>query len=344
MRTGIAGLASLYWPITLGNGLKNHPEVDFVAAATLGVGDDTITRSLGVSAQQYATDHGLKLYTDAESMIAEEQLDAVLLITPHTAHADWVERLAPLGVDLALPKTFATTLEQADRIVAAEKQCGIRIAVCPTARFLPQFAAVKQALDEDLIGPPFSMRLAHHHGTIDAFPADDWYRKTAEGGPELSLGWYGIDLVLHLMSDKVVGVSADYGNYTTAASPFLDCGHMLLKLARGGAAVFDMYFCNRCPYPSWQLELVGPRGVLSVHRQADSSGMSVSLDNEQGYQSLPLPQSTPDWEHFWIDELVHGGRPTVGAAEAREITQISLAAREAAKEDRHVDMREVGSE
>ena len=33
MRTGNAGLAALYWPTTLGTGLKNHPEVDFVAAS-----------------------------------------------------------------------------------------------------------------------------------------------------------------------------------------------------------------------------------------------------------------------------------------------------------------------
>ena len=43
------------------------------------------------------------------------------------------------------------------------------------------------------------MRLCQHHGTIDVFNAADWYRDPAEGGPELSLGWHGIDLVPYLM-------------------------------------------------------------------------------------------------------------------------------------------------
>ncbi|MCC6455391.1 MAG: Gfo/Idh/MocA family oxidoreductase [Caldilineaceae bacterium] len=332
MRAGMVGLAALYWPQTLGKGLAAHPAVDFRAAATLGVADETIAAMLGSSPQEYADHFGINLYSDAREMIAAEALDAVVLISPHSQHADWVERLAPLGVNIFIPKTFATTLADAQRIVQAETQQGIRIASGPTARYLPIFMAVKNALAAGMIGDPFSLRLCHHHGTLDVFSAADWYRDPAEGGPELSLGWYGIDLILHLLDDQVTQIYATYNNFTSPESPFMDCGRMVLEMARGGSAVFDMLFCNRFAYPSWQLEITGPDGMIAVQRAApDSNSAVVTLHNAQGTRVLPLPEQTPGWEHFWIDEFVTGRTLSLDAAQALEITRLSLIARQSAQ-------------
>lgn len=331
MRAGMVGLAALYWPQTLGNGLAAHPAVDFRAAATLGETDDTIVALLGSTPQEYASRFGLTLYADAAEMIRAEALDTVVIISRHSEHADWVERLAPLGVNFFVPKTFATTLADAQRMVQAQTTYGVRIASGPTPRYLPPFMAVKSALTQGAIGRPFSLRLSHHHGTLDVFDAADWYRDPAEGGPELSLGWYGIDLILHLLEDEVAQVYADYGTFTTPQSPFMDCGRMLLRMAQGGSAVFDMLFCNRFAYPTWQLEVVGSEGVIAIQRsEPGANALVVTLHNAQGTQTLPQPEQTPGWEHFWIDEFVTGRPLSLDAAQALEITRLSLAARDSA--------------
>lgn len=332
MRAGIVGLEALYWPVALGSGLAAHPRVDFRAAATLGVDPARIGKVLGSTPQEYAARFGLKLYEDASEMIRREELDTVVIIARHSEHAQWVERLAPLGVNLFIPKTFATTLEDADRIIAAQEQSGVQMAVGPSARFLPAFIAVKQVIAQGRIGRPFAMRLCHHHGTIDVFNPLDWYRDPAEGGPELSLGWYGVDLVLHLMETEVTRVFATYGNFTTPDSPFMDSGRLVLQLATGGSAAFDMYFCNRFAYPSWQLELVGTEGVVSIHRCGESSTQTtVSLDTAAGRETIPLPEHSPHWERFWIDEFLAGQASTLAPVQARRITEITLAARQSAQ-------------
>jgi predicted dehydrogenase len=331
MRAGMVGLAALYWPQTMGKGLAANPSVDFRAAATLGVADEEIAAMLGSTPQEYAEQFGIKLYSDAQEMIAAEALEVVVLISPHSQHAGWVEALAPTGVNIFIPKTFATTAADAKRIVQAQSEHNFRIASGPTARYLPAFMAVKSALAAGAIGQPFSLRLCHHHGTLDVFKPADWYRDSAEGGPELSLGWYGIDLILHLLDDDVTQIYATYGNFTTPDSPFMDCGRMVLKMAQGGSAVFDMLFCNRFAYPSWQLEIVGTEGVIAIQRSApDSNGAVVTMHNAQGTQTLPLPQQTPGWEHFWIDEFVNGSELSLDAAQALKITHLSLAARKSA--------------
>lgn len=331
MRIGMVGLAALYWPVAIGRGIRAEDARALVAAATLGVDERTIEKTLGMPPQTYAARFGVNLYESANDMIDCEDLDTVVLITRHTEHAEWAERMAALGMDIVIPKTFATRMGDADRIVAAGRRHGVRIAVGPSARFLPALIAIRKIVERGEIGEPFSLRICHHHGTIDGFHADDWYRDPAEGGPELSLGWYGVDLIRHLMDDEVNEVYAEYGNYTTPDSPFMDCGRMVCRMGRGGVASFDMYFCNRVSYPSWQLEIVGPAGVASIHRiPGDSRGFVVAVDDADGYRTVELPTDTPNWETFWLEDLRDGREPTIDAEAARRITEISIAARDSA--------------
>ncbi len=339
MKIGMIGLSALYWPIAIGNKLRQYKDVEFLSASTLGVNETDILNTLGITSQEYSNRFNIRLYETPEEMIKKENLDSVIIITRHTEHAFWTEKMAQLGLNIFIPKTFATTISDADRIVEAQKKYNVKIAVGPSARFLPPFVSAKNALENDAIGKPFSIRICHHHGTIDVFNPNDWYRDQKEGGPELSLGWYGIDLILYLMDDKVKRVYAEYGNFTSPNSPFMDCGRINMRMANGGIASFDMYFCNRIPYPSWQMEVVGPKGVISIHRVAENSTKTVvSLDNEEGHKLLPLPEQTKDWETYWVDDFINDTKPAISAEEARMITMISLSAIESANENRPIDV------
>jgi predicted dehydrogenase len=223
--------------------------------------------------------------------------------------------------------------------VAAARDNRIRVAVGPSARFLPWFAAAKKALDAGRIGTPFSLRIAHHHGTLDVFHADDFYRDPAEGGPELSLGWYMVDLVLHFMQKPVERIAANYGTFTTPGGPFMDCGKLSLGMAGGAMASCDLYFCNRFAFPAWEMELVGDRGALLV-RQSGGAGQetSVVLLTAAGRKNISPPARTPHWELFWVDELRGRGAPSVSAEYAREVTRICLAARDSARRGKTVTL------
>lgn len=338
MRIGMAGLNALYWPVCIGEGLVKTEGVDFVAAATLGEPDSLIKSCMGLTGAEYARKYGVRLYVDAEEMAEREKLDAAVVISRHSRHAEWVEKLARHHVDIFIPKTMATAGEQLAAILGAEKEFGVRIAVGPTARYLPQMAAVLGVIGEGLIGEPFFARICHHHGTIDCFHDSDWYREPAEGGPELSLGWYGIDLALQLLGRKVRSVHAHYGNHTTPGSPFMDCGRISLGMEGGAMAAFDMYFCNRIAYPSWQLEVAGTKGVVSIVRKdALSVDTVVLLEDAKGARVIEPGADSPDWEMFWAAEFRDGKTPSVTAEYAAYVTGLTLLARESARTGRAVE-------
>lgn len=331
MRVGIAGLACLYWPVCIGQGFAARPGVDFVAAATMGEDAGLIADCLGISPERYAADFGIRMYLDAVEMVHAERLDLVALCVPHSRHAALAGELAPLGVDLFVPKTFATTLEDCRRMVSLEREWGIRILSGPGARYLPVMMAVKEALSSGVIGRPFSVRACHHHGVLDPFHPRDWYRRPEEGGPELSLGWYGVDLMIGLLDTEPVRLFASYGNFTTPDSPFMDCGRIEMRMESGVQASFDMYFCNRAPYPSWQLEIAGTGGLLSLHRDpADSRRVVLAADTPEGYRLLEFDESGPDWEMEWLDSLLAGRPYAIDAGCAAELTTTTLAARASA--------------
>jgi UDP-N-acetylglucosamine 3-dehydrogenase len=337
LRVGMVGLTSLYWPIAIARGLARERGAKLLAAATLGSPEKAVVEHLGMTAEAYAIQFSLTLYRDAEEMIRREKLDAVVLCVPHSEHADWAEKMARLGVDIYIAKSFATTLSEATRIVQAGKTHGVNIACGPSDRYHPAIFAAKTAIAHGLIGEPFALRLAHHHGTIDGFHKNDWYRRKKEGGPELSLAWYVIDLAMHLTGSRVKQVFALYRNYTTPASPFMDCGKMVLSMGTGAMVSCDMFFCNRFPYPTWEMEIIGTRGAVVVHADPASHGKTVAtLHSAKGIKPLPLPSRQPDREVAWVEGFRKGRPAVVPAEEALEITRISLAALESARTGKSV--------
>jgi predicted dehydrogenase len=187
----MVGLAALYWPVALGRGIQATDEDALVGAATLGVSDEYIGETLGMSPEAYASRFGVNLYHDVQEMIDRERIDTVVLITRHTEHAEWAERMAALGVDIFIPKTFATTMSDADRIVEAGERHGVTIAVGPSGRFLPEMMAVKSAVGNDEIGEPFALRICHHHGTIDGFHENDCIGSRPKAGQNCRWGGTG---------------------------------------------------------------------------------------------------------------------------------------------------------
>ncbi len=342
MRIGLVGISALYWPITAANYLSRRSDATLAAFATLGVSAKRIKDVLGLSPEEYAAQYRAKQFSDVDEMIRNEKLDALIICTPHTEHAKWVRRVAKYRLPLYMFKTFATENRDSQEIVRLGRKYQIPIAVGPSARHLPAIVAVKDLINSGAIGKPFSMHLCHHHGVIDCFHKTDWYREGKEGGPELSLGWYLTDLVLHFLGTDVARVSAEYGNFNSKGSPFMDCGKLAMRMKTGAMASCNMYFCHRFPYPSWEMDISGPNGVVCIKQEGTDPGKTVvKLFTAKGCSLIPLPDSAPHWEMFWVDDFLAKRKPALDAGFAALITEITLAARESARKGKTMELSRV---
>ena len=81
MKLGIAGLG--WWGGTLVDAVEGSPNLKFVAA---------YTRSRSQQDQDIAAKHHLKLVDSYEAMLADPEVEGVVLATPPPGHADQIVR------------------------------------------------------------------------------------------------------------------------------------------------------------------------------------------------------------------------------------------------------------
>lgn len=83
-----------------------------------------------------------RVFTDWQACLEQTKPDVVITCPASGAHAEWVERIAPYGVDVLVEKPFAANLAQADRMIAAMKKARRRLAInWPLAWYPPHVTA-----------------------------------------------------------------------------------------------------------------------------------------------------------------------------------------------------------
>jgi predicted dehydrogenase len=92
-------------------------------------------------------------YTDVAAMISHEEIDVLSVVTPDDRHADIVVSAAAAGVPAIMcEKPLATTLEDADRMIAAVEEHGTTTSIEHTRRWDPYWHQVRKMIDLGMLG------------------------------------------------------------------------------------------------------------------------------------------------------------------------------------------------
>jgi predicted dehydrogenase len=148
LRAGIIGCTGIGREHAAGlSGLAN---VEVVAACDLNA---AAAESLSEDMSDFWDD--ITAYTDHTSMLAEESLDIVTVATGDNAHATLVVDAAQAGVrGIFCEKPLATTIADADRMIAAVRDSGAILSVDHTRRWQPLWRrAYERVSREGAIGP-----------------------------------------------------------------------------------------------------------------------------------------------------------------------------------------------
>jgi predicted dehydrogenase len=95
----------------------------------------------------------VRLYTDYKEMLRQEQPDLVSVVTPDHLHADITVAAAEGGAKAILcEKPIATTLADADRMIAAAEANGVLLSVEHTRRWSPTFQKARELARQGDLG------------------------------------------------------------------------------------------------------------------------------------------------------------------------------------------------
>ena len=86
---------------------------------------------------------GLESYHDVDELLSNRKIQAVVIASETSRHADLVERAAAAGKAIVLQKPIAITMGEAQRIVNAVEQANVPFTMAWQMRVDPQNLAMK---------------------------------------------------------------------------------------------------------------------------------------------------------------------------------------------------------
>lgn len=114
---------------------KAHPNVEWVALS------DTNPEKLAAAASRFGIERS---YPSFEAILADDQVDAVHLVTPIPLHAEQAVRVLEAGKHCACTVPMATSLEDIRRIIQAQRKSGKTYMMMETAAYTREFLMVEE--------------------------------------------------------------------------------------------------------------------------------------------------------------------------------------------------------
>ena len=146
-----------------------------------------------------------RLYLGYEQMLAEEDLDAVVVITPHHVLKDAAIAAIESGSHVFIEKPMALNHEQGRQIVDAAKQAGVSVMVGYCQRFAETRLFIKSVIDRGGIGDLVQVNAAKGGAGYSGWMADP----KKGGGPLLYVGVHLTDQLLWLTGREAERVYAE---------------------------------------------------------------------------------------------------------------------------------------
>ena len=282
---------------------------------------DAVAEHAQRRAQELSAPHTCVAYRDLLAL----EVDAVDVCLPHDLHAEVALAAIAAGKHVLVEKPVATTLEDADRMVAATRSAGLVLQVGHNERFDPQYQEMKRLLDQGVIGDVFAARADHNQNV--RLPGDHWLRSAARsgGGALIGSGIHRIDLLRWFLGEVVEVYSVE----RTLAGRFEREAAALTTLRfRSGAmaTVSTNWAVRRAPWYEL-MWLYGTNGSLHNVGGLHLDSERVS-DSDDGFVRVPLQQAdsvTEEIRHF-LGCITTRSNPLVSGEEGRQALAVCLAA------------------
>lgn len=212
-------------------------------------------------ATEFAAAHGLRMLDSYEAALADPEVDAVVLATPHTQHTDQIIAAARAGKPVFSEKPLGVDAASAQRAAQACADAGVTLGVGYNWRFQPALQAIRGMIDDGTLG-----RVLHMEGNFCGpsayrFPKGHWRHDRNEGpaGGMTGRGVHVVDAMLYLAGpvEQVTAQSfrlvQDFGMDDTTS--------MLLRFTNGASGTVATVIATA---ETWRLQVFGSKAWVEV--------------------------------------------------------------------------------
>ncbi len=219
IKAGIAGLG--WWGQNLVRSVQGKSEaISFTAGAVRHP----------EKAEEFAGEQGLALFDSLDAMLADADIDAVVLATPHSTHAEQMVAAAAAGKHIYSEKPFTMHKADAERAIAAANDAGVQVVVGHNRRFHPAMAELRERVRSGALGTLMHVEATEGGPSAVGLKSDNWRSLRSEwpAGGMTPMGIHLIDGMVDLFGtvssvycqSTRTAVEADVDDTTSALLQF----------------------------------------------------------------------------------------------------------------------------
>jgi UDP-N-acetylglucosamine 3-dehydrogenase len=271
---------------------------------------------------------------DWHEVLNRTDVDAVDICTPNAAHSEMAIRAAQAGKHVLVEKPIATSLTEADAMIAAADVAGVVLMPAHNLRFARPSLAAAAVVSSGQIGEIVGVRTSLAHSGPEAWaPGADWFfdRSRSGGGALLDLGVHLVDLLRAVTSDELHAVTGII-RPRPGSDGIDNAAEVSFRLHRGAVGSWRASW-DTIPAAGMQLTVIGTKGTVAV-----GSGPAVVRDEHGSESEIPLPAAVNPYELF-ADACAGRIPPPVTGLDGRAALAGVLAAYESAATERTVRLQ-----
>ena len=239
-------------------------------AASRGSEKIQFTRAVDLApanVQGFCDTHDLKLTAHYEDALNDPDIDAVVLVTPHSQHSDQIVAGAAAGKHVLTEKPFALNKADGERAANAMKASGLTLGIGHNYRYGPAIQEIKRIIGTGDLGDIHHIEAnLSHQGQIGV---EGWRRATAEAptGGIVHFGAHMIDIMCWYGGP----MREVYGQIVTQSLEN-DVGSVLVKFKSG----ITGYLANLMTTPAtMHLHVMGSKGWARANGWMDTTKITT---------------------------------------------------------------------
>jgi predicted dehydrogenase/threonine dehydrogenase-like Zn-dependent dehydrogenase len=272
--------------------------------------------SAATTAKKYGIGNATTNYLD---ILADAEVDAVLLTTRHNLHAEQVIEALNAGKHVFVEKPLALTLEEVDRIVEVYQKNNKTLTVGFNRRFSPFIQDAKKQLGET--NAPMNVIATMNAGFI---PSNHWvHDMNVGGGRIIGEACHYIDLITFLTGSEVESVVMNSMGPNSLENT--DHASILLKYKNGSQGVINYFANGHKAYSKERIEVYSQERTMVIDNFRKSkyygfkkSGMKSTQDKGHHEQFKRFIQNLQDGGAGIIpfNEIINTSKTAIAAVES----------------------------
>lgn len=273
LKIGMMSFAHMH-AFSYAHSVVSRPDTELV-----GIADHDLNRA-GNMAKTFET----RAFESYEALLARPGLEAVVIASENVKHRELAEMAARAGKHILCEKPLATSIEDAEAMIAVCKTAGVQLMTAFPCRYSPVVQRMKSVVDSGVAGKILAFR-----GTNRGRNPGGWFidKTLSGGGAMMDHTVHVTDLLRWILQDEVKEVYAEISNGISHEA-FDDVAFLSMNFVKGAFGTLDASWSRPKSYPTWgdvTIDLIAEKGTLTMDMFSQNLVLYSDISNSVSWQN-----------------------------------------------------------